>query len=166
MANPWNPWSRCRFPAWTQTWSQTWTQRSISLLLAAVLMLGLSSCGAQGPETRLVKRAIALEFQQAQETLSQQLRTPVPRFKIQRVAIDEQTPLRIEGLSAFRVQGHYDVEVTFPDQRYHQTGNGFDLYLQELGEGQAWQLAIPHLSEAGQQLWETHLLLDPIEGAA
>lgn len=149
------------------TLGSRWAKRLTCLLLAGVLLLGLSGCGAQGPETKLVKRAIALEFEQTQVALSQQLRNPLPQFKIQRLAIDQQRPFPIQGLAGFRVQGHYDVVVTFPDQRYRQTDNAFDVYLQQQTEdGEIWRLAVPVLSEDGSQTWQTYLLFDPLQEPA
>lgn len=141
-------------------------------LILGFALLFLTGCGAKGPKTKLVTRAIALEFAQTQQALSQQLRTPVPTFKIQHVSVSEQTPLRIEGLSAYRIQGQYDAEVKFPGKRYQQAQNIFDVYLQQQPPSQQstktdvirWRLAIPQPDEpdaaTGSQRWKTFPLYD------
>ncbi|NJM58194.1 MAG: hypothetical protein HC857_13190 [Synechococcales cyanobacterium RU_4_20] len=126
----------------------------------------------EGAQDQARDSAIALEFAQTQQALSQQLRTPVPTFKIQHVSVSEQTPLRIEGLSAYRIQGQYDAEVKFPGKRYQQAQNIFDVYLQQQPPSQQstktdvirWRLAIPQIGEpdaaAGSQRWKTFPLYD------
>ena len=139
-----------------------WKRLFATLMLIAALVC-LTSCGKQGPDSKLVKRAIALEFGQAQIELSQQLRTQVPTFKIERVAIAQQTPLRIEGQAAYRIQGQYDASVKFPDQRYRQENNDFDIYLQQQGDTDSWRLAIPQEDTGtANQLWQTYILTDPL----
>ncbi len=149
-------------PVWGQPWQQRLFKRIVAALMLVTALLCLTGCGKQGPDSKLVKRAIALEFGQAQLELSQQLRTKVPTFQIERVAIAEQTPLRIEGQAAYRIQGQYDARVKFPDQRYRQEDNDFDLYLQQQGDTDTWRLAIPQ-EDAGtaSQTWQTYILVDP-----
>ena len=130
-------------------------------------LLCLTGCGKQGPDSKLIKQAIALEFGQAQVELSQQLNTQPPRFKIERVDITKQTPLRIEGEAAVRIQGKYDASIKFPDQRYRQADNDFDLYLQQQGDTDFWRLAIPQPREgAASQPWQTYLLTNSLDNAA
>lgn len=151
------------FP-FAEPWQQRLFKRVVVALMLATLLLCLTGCGKQGPDSKLVKRAIALEFGQAQLELSQQLRTKVPKFKIEKVAIAKQTPLWIEGLAAYRIQGNYDARVKFPDQRYLQENNEFDIYLQQQGDTDNWRLAIPQEDiGTANQTWQTYLLSDPSE---
>jgi hypothetical protein len=141
-----------------------------SVLALSLALLCLTGCGAQGPETKLVRKAIALEFAQTQQALSQQLRTPVPTFKIQHVIVREKTPLRIEGLNAYRMQGQYDADVKFPGRRYQQSDNSFDMYLQQqppLPDTKVtlWRLAVPQKGgDSEPQGWETFALYDAPPG--
>jgi hypothetical protein len=142
-------------------------QRLTAALLLIMALLCLTGCGATGPDSKLVKQAIALEFGQAQLELSQQLRTQLPKFKIERLAIDEKTPLRIEGLPGFRIQGSYDAMVKFPDQRYHQADNPFDIYLQQQGDADNWRLAVPQREDdSSSQDWKTYLIPSKVANAA
>jgi len=135
--------------------------KQIGLVWIAIALLCLTGCGKQGPDNKLVKQAIALEFGQAQVELSQQLRTKVPTFKIERVEVANKMPLRIEGLVAYRIQGQYDASVKFPDQRYRQKNNAFDIYLQQQGDSDNWRLAIPQENMGtASQTWKTYLLFD------
>ena len=154
-------------PISTSLFSQPWQQRLFKRVVAALMLLTallcLTGCGKQGPDSKLVKRAIALEFGQAQLELSQQLRTKVPTFKIERVDIAEQTPLWIEGQAAYRIKGQYDASVKFPDQRYRQENNDFDVYLQQQGDTDTWRLAIPQEDKGtASQVWQTYILTDPL----
>lgn len=145
-------------------WHRRLSQRVLVAVLLAAAMFCLTGCGKQGPDAKLIKRAIALEFGQAQVELSQQLKNQVPKFKIERVEIATQTPLRIEGEAAVRIRGQYDVSIRFPDQRYRQTDNDFDLYLQQQGDTNFWRLAIPQPKEGTvSQPWQTYLLTNPLE---
>ncbi len=138
-------------------------KRIVAALMLVTAIFCLTGCGKQGPDSKLVKRAIALEFGQAQVELSQQLRTKVPTFKIERVAIAQQTQLRIEGQAAYRIQGQYDASVKFPDQRYRQENNDFDVYLQQQGDTDNWRLAIPQEDKGtASQTWQTYILTDPL----
>ena len=151
------------YGVFTQPWQQRLVKRIMAALMLIVAMFCLTGCGKQGPDSKLVKRAIALEFGQAQLELSQQLRTKVPTFRIERVAIAEQTPLRIEGQAAYRIQGQYDASVKFPDQRYRQENNDFDVYLQQQGDTDNWRLAIPQEDiGTANQTWQTYILVDPL----
>ncbi|NJN31198.1 MAG: hypothetical protein HC824_12770 [Synechococcales cyanobacterium RM1_1_8] len=88
-------------------------------------------------------------------------------FQIAQATVETQTPLRIEGLEAFHLQGHYDVKLKFPGKRYRQNNNPFDLYLQQQAEGEVWRLAVPQPIEAGAaQAWKTYLLFDPLGRAS
>lgn len=151
----------------SQLQQQKLLKRIVAGLMLVIALLCLTSCGKQGPDSKLIKQAIALEFGQAQVELSQQLNTQPPKFKIERVDITQQTPLRIEGEAAVRIQGKYDASIKFPDQRYRQTDNDFDLYLQQQGDTDLWRLAIPQPREgAASQPWQTYLLTNTLDSAA
>ncbi len=128
--------------------------------ILAVLLLGLlTACSVGGVPAGLVQRAIALELSQTGQSLGQQLRLPQQQdVTITRLNIQEQTPLRIQGLTAYRVQGTYNLVLNLGDRRVSQQQNPFDLYLQRQPEGKTWRLARPGLSSDNGPTWETQLV--------
>ncbi len=128
-------------------------------LWAIVLAIMLTGCGVLGggPNHQLVERAIALELDQAQQVLSQQLRLNAQPNKlwINRVKVNEQTPLVIQGLQAYRVRGIYDYTIKLPTQQVTQRDNAFEVYLQRQKEGKTWKLARLQANEDGEPAWVT-----------
>ena len=135
-----------------------------SALILGCALLFLTGCGARGPENKIVQKAIALEFQQTQAALSQQLHTVVPKFKIKNIVVAEKEALRLGGLVAYHLQGQYDADVKFPGKRYTQTDYAFDVYLQQLPDGNLWRLAVPQTREDDEgnlsQQWQTYALYE------
>ena len=127
-------------------------------ILAVVLALMLVGCGVVGgPGHRVVERAIELELSQAQQELSQQLRlgSQPTNLTLKRVKITERTPLMIQDLQSFRVQGTYDYTVKLPTQQVTQRQNPFEVYLQRQQEGKTWRVARLQTNEVGEQVWVT-----------
>jgi hypothetical protein len=127
-------------------------------LLTILLVIVLTACSrGPGPAISLVEQAIALELGQAQQELSQQLRLDREPTKLQinRVTINNESPLTIQGLNAYRIQGNYDYTVTLPSRKVTQRNNPFDVYLQRQREGKTWRLAKQVKGEAGQPGWVT-----------
>jgi hypothetical protein len=127
-------------------------------ILAVVLALMLVGCGVVGgPGHRVVERAIELELSQAQQELSQQLRlgSQPTNLALKRVRITERTPLMIQDLQSFRVQGTYDYTVKLPTQQVTQRQNPFEVYLQRQQEGKTWRVARLQTNEVGEQVWVT-----------
>ncbi len=143
-----------------------WAKLFKSALILGCALLFLTGCGARGPENKIVQKAIALEFQQTQEALSQQLHTKVPKFKIKNIVVAEKEALRLGGLVAYHLQGQYDADVKFPGKRYAQTDYSFDVYLQQLPDGNLWRLAVPQArdddSETVGPQWKTYALYEEV----
>jgi hypothetical protein len=127
-------------------------------IFGTVLVLLLTACSSTiaPPTQQLVEQAIALQLNQTQAELSQQLRmAAIPgKIKPDRVTITAQDPVTIEGLSAYRVQGSYDFTVQSP-QRQSRPNNRFELYLQRQKEGKTWRLARLTVDETGDSIWVT-----------
>lgn len=139
----------------------------VRMILVAMLAWLLTACGGQvsGPSSEIVERAIGLQLSQTQQFLSQQLRldSPVfaPKFDIKHVAIVNQQSLVIEKLSAFRVQGTYDLVIKTPQRQIVRTENPFEIYLQRQKEGKTWRLAqFKAESAAIGPRWVTQLISD------
>ena len=136
----------------------------VRLVLIAILLVVLTACGTVGlePNRQLVQRALALEIEQTQQQLSQQLhsfdRNQPPNYEINQVVITQQEPLAILNLPAYHVQGTYNL--TLKSQRQvNQQHNPFELYLQRQKEGKTWRLALPQ--STGKDIaptWRTYLI--------
>lgn len=132
----------------------------VRLIFTVIMLVLLTACGiGLEPSSKIVQRALALQLEQTQQQLSQQLDLKVNSFEINRVAISQQQPLKIQDLPAYHVQGNYNVTLKLPRRRVTQQ-NPFDIYLQRQQEGKTWRLAIPQ--SGGKQTtpnWRTYLIL-------
>jgi hypothetical protein len=117
----------------------------IRIVLAIILVTVLSACGFNGPTQGIVERSIALQLNQTQQQLGQLLYTDAPEspdLTINQVKVAHRDPLTIQGLTAYHLQGTYDLTLNFSDHHVTQRQNSFDLYLQE-AEPKMWRLARP-----------------------
>ncbi len=131
----------------------------VRLIFTAIVLVLLTACGNIGlePSSRLVQRAIALQVEQTQQQLSQQLGLNVLGFEINRVAVTKQEPLMIQSLAAYHVRGTYNVTFKLPKRRVIQQ-NPFDIYLQRQKEGKTWRLALPRMGKEPKFTWITYLI--------
>lgn len=137
----------------------------ISFVLTVMFMGLLTACGTStpplglAPNQELVKKAIALQVSQTQQRLTQQLQSPLPKFEITQVALNQLEPLFIGNLAAYHIRGTYSVKINL-SQRVTQQKNPFDIYLQRQQEGKTWRLAVPQdRSKASQpSYWRTYLI--------
>ncbi len=131
----------------------------VRLIFTAIMLVLLAGCGTGlEPSSKIVQRALALQLEQTQQQLSQQLDLKVNSFEINSVAISQQQPLKIQDLTAYHVQGNYNVTLKLPRRRVTQQ-NPFDIYLQRQKEGKTWRLAIPQSSGKGTSpTWRTYLI--------
>lgn len=132
-------------------------------ILAALLMVLLTSCGFGNPNQAVVEKAIALQISQTQANLGQLLyadTTQPPQFTINRVKIAEQKSLTIEELKGYQVQGTYDLTFTFPDHQVMQRQNPFTVYIQRQADSKTWRWARPQADSADS---EKQWLLEEIE---
>ncbi|MBW4691637.1 MAG: hypothetical protein KME27_07690 [Lyngbya sp. HA4199-MV5] len=130
-------------------------------LWAIVLVIFLTGCGSIGaPSRHLVEQAIVQQLHETQAALNQQLRLTVQPtdLTIKRVLIQAQTPLTIEGLGAYRIQGTYNATIKLPTRQVTEQQNPFDVYLQRQKEGKTWRLARLSTDDDGEPIWITQRL--------
>lgn len=133
----------------------------VRLILTAILLVLLTACGSIGllPTSELVQKAIALELEQTQQKLNQQLDLDFQSFEIKHLSITQEQPLTIENLPAFRVQGSYDLIVKLPKRSLTQPQKPFEVYLQIQQEGKTWRLLLPEKgSKNTQPTWRSYLI--------
>ena len=119
--------------------------------LILVLVLLLNGCSSVEPNKEIVENAIALQTRLLQQQL-QQISKPV----ISHVNVTQKQPLSIDKLTAYRINGTYDLKL--PKQRLSQQKNPFDIYLQRQKEGKTWRLALPKVAKNGVFTWLTYAL--------
>jgi hypothetical protein len=135
----------------------------IRAILAALLMILLTSCGFGNPNQAVVEKAIALQINHAQAELGQLLysdTTQPPQFSINRVKIAEQKKVTIEDLNGYQVQGTYDLTFNFPDRQVTQRKNPFTVYLQHQPDSKTWRWARP---QADNTAAETQWAIEELE---
>lgn len=131
----------------------------VRLIFTAIMLVLLTACGTGlEPSSKIVQRALALQLEQTQQQLSQQLDLKINSFEISRVTISQQQRQKIQELPAYHVQGNYNVTLKLPKRRVTQQ-NPFDIYLQRQKEGKTWRLAIPQFSGKGTSpTWRSYLI--------
>ena len=126
-------------------------------VLPVLLVLCLTACGlSDEPSKSLVRSAIALQLNQTQQELVQQLAaygrpankplTLSREFSLGRVKIGQQDRLVVADLPTYRVRGTYDLTLSLPKRAVKQEDNDFEVYLQRQQEGKTWRLLRPDAS--------------------
>lgn len=136
-------------------------QKAIVRVLTVMLLVLLSACGTNTiePSSQIVQRGLALQLEQTQQQLSQQLGLDTKGFKIKRVEITQQEPFRIQNLPAYHIRGTYDLTMQLPTRQVNQQHNPFEIYLQRQKEGKTWRLALPKFSgNDTKPAWFTYLI--------
>ncbi|MDP5017790.1 hypothetical protein FJR11_04055 [Anabaena sp. UHCC 0187] len=134
----------------------------IKWIFTTILIICLTACSSIAllPTPELVQKAIALQLEQTQQQLNQQLDLNFQKFNIQRISITQEQPLTIENLPAYRVQGNYDFTVKLPKRSFKQVQKHFEVYLQIQKEGKSWRLLIPEKNRQDpQSKWHSYLIL-------
>ena len=134
----------------------------IRFVFTAILLILVTACTSLAllPTPELVQKAIAIQLEQTQQQLNQQLDLNFQKFNIQRISITQQQPLTIENLPAYRVQGNYDFTVKLPKRSFQQLEKPFEVYLQIQKEGKSWRLLIPEKNRQNpQSKWQSYLIL-------
>jgi hypothetical protein len=134
----------------------------IKWIFTSILIICLTACTSLAllPTPELVQKAIALQLEQTQQQLNQQLDLNFQKFNIQRISITQEQPLTIENLPAYRVQGNYDFTVKLPKRSFKQVQKPFEVYLQIQKEGKSWRLLIPEKNRQNpQSKWQSYLIL-------
>jgi len=131
-------------------------------IFISILIICLTACTSLAllPTPELVQKAIALQLEQTQQQLNQQLDLNFQKFNIQRISITQEQPLTIENLPAYRVQGNYDFTVKLPKRSFKQVQKPFEVYLQIQKEGKSWRLLVPEKNrQDSQSKWHSYLIL-------
>ncbi|WP_224086796.1 hypothetical protein [Nostoc sp. MS1] len=131
------------------------------LFFTAVLLILLVGCNNIGllPTSELVQKAIALQLEQTQQQLNQQLDLNFQGFKIQHLKIRQEQPLTIQNLPTFRVLGTYDLTFQLPKRQLTKLQQPFDVYLQIQQEGKTWRLLLPDKgSKDTEKVWRSYLI--------
>lgn len=154
---------------------KTWGIKAIVSAIAIAIVVGLlSGCSVTlsltgfQPTRDLVQRAIALQLTQNQEQLRQHLNRYIepggqmPTYRIDRVEIWQEEPLKIKELLSYRVRGTYNLTIQLPEKRVTERKNNFELYLQRQQEGKTWRLAKPVTTDkTDEKVWATFLIKPP-----
>ncbi|MBD2250698.1 hypothetical protein [Nostoc parmelioides] len=133
----------------------------VRFFFTAVLLLLLVGCNNIGllPTSELVQRAVALQLEQTQEKLNQQLDLNFQGFEIKRLKIRQEQPLTIQNLPAFRVLGTYDLTFQLPKRQLTKLQQPFDVYLQIQQEGKTWRLLLPDKTgKDTEPVWRSYLI--------
>jgi hypothetical protein len=134
----------------------------IRFVFTVILLILVTACTSLAllPTPELVQKAIAIQLEQTQQQLNQQLDLNFQKFNIQRISITQQQPLTIENLPAYRVQGNYDFTVKLAKRSFQQLKKPFEVYLQIQKEGKSWRLLIPEKNRQNlQSKWQSYLIL-------
>ena len=134
----------------------------VRLFVTVILLALLTACGSIGllPTTQLVQKAIAFQVEQTQQQLNQKLDLDFQGFEIKRLKIQQEQPLTIKNLPAFRVRGTYDLILNLPKRQLTQLQQPFEIYLQIQQEGKSWRLLVPAKdSPDSPKTWRSYLIL-------
>lgn len=111
------------------------------------------------PSGKLVRSAIAIQVNQTQEQLAEQLNNSSPKLAIEHLRINQQEPLKIHNLLTYHVRGTYDLTIQQQDNRVTEQKKPFDVYLQRQIEGKTWRLLLPQSTEKNAKpTWLTYLV--------
>lgn len=131
----------------------------LRVIAGLLLILHLTACSVSNLSRSTLEKAITLQLQYTQQELSQQLGLAEPDFRVQRIQVSQQMPLRIDRLPGYRVEGNYDITLQFPHHKIVQRDNPFVVYLQQQVKGQTWRLFIPEAGDRDdEQIWTSYLV--------
>ncbi|WP_169217038.1 hypothetical protein [Brasilonema sp. UFV-L1] len=133
----------------------------VRLIFSLILLWLLTACTTSvlAPTSQLVEKAIAFELEQTQQQLNQQLDLDIQGFEIHRLSMTQQTPLTIENLPTYRIQGTYNLTFKLPKRRLTQAQKPFEVYLQLQTEGKTWRLLVPEGSDKdSKSVWHSYFL--------
>ncbi|OUC13393.1 MAG: hypothetical protein B0A82_17925 [Alkalinema sp. CACIAM 70d] len=135
--------------------------RSVVFGLCLCFLCILTACSPAThlPSPDLIERAISLQVERTQATLSQQLQLPAPtrsKIQVRQIEVQSQIPLLIEQRPAYHLRGTYELTLKQAGHTLHQPHNPFDLYLQQRPEEKTWHFAEP--SPENPNRWTTRAL--------
>lgn len=121
--------------------------RLVGCLIGILMIVGLTGCGdGNAPPQSVVAQAVALQAQQAQYELWQQLShppEPAPELQIWRVKVRRSRPVKVADILAYELTGTYQSKIRYvrrPPLKQSQVP--FAVVLQTISdaEGTHWQL--------------------------
>jgi hypothetical protein len=127
-----------------------------------IIILLLSSCGWRTPPIELapngeiVKRAIALQLSQTEQTLARQLSLNAPEIDLSNIRVQKLQPLFVAKLPTYHLQGKYNLKLKLTRRQITQNNNSFDVYLQRQAEGKTWRLL--KKDDRPRSLWSSYLI--------
>ncbi len=134
-------------------------------IVTAFFILLLTACGTTTPPTELapsgeiVEKAIALQLEQTEDSLSQQLNTNTPKLGIANINVKNLESIYIAKLPAYHLQGTYNLTMKFSRQEVKLKNNPFEIYLQRQAEGKTWRLLRKKLTDDDNKFeWLTYLI--------
>lgn len=92
------------------------------------------------PKVEIVQKAIALRWQQTEQSLAQQLNASLPEIEISKIRVQKTKPLFIDKLPTYHLEGKYNLKLKLPHRQIKQVNNSFDIYLQRQEEENTWRL--------------------------
>ncbi|MDJ0701856.1 MAG: hypothetical protein QNJ46_01130 [Leptolyngbyaceae cyanobacterium MO_188.B28] len=139
----------------------------LRIALGILLAICLSACGlvGGGPPKAVVESAIALQFSQTQQEISQLLTPKGNRkstFTVSQVKVNRQTPMAIQNAPAYRVEGTFHLKLNLRTRRVSDQTTPFEVYLQPQPDGQTWRLARPLANQKDDESgWTTYPIESP-----
>jgi hypothetical protein len=134
-------------------------------ILAVIFIVLLTACSATTPPTELapdgaiVEKAIALQLEQTQAGLSQQLNLTTPKLTISNINVSKLEPIFIAELPAYHLIGTYNLTMKFARQEVKLKNDPFEIYLQRQAEGKTWRLLRQKVTDLGNQIeWLSYLI--------
>jgi hypothetical protein len=118
----------------------------LSLVIIIVFTIFLQGCGAPtppltyAPDGTIIAKAIALQIEQTQKSLSDRLTTSLPETEISKINVAQLEPLYLGKLPAYHLKGSYRLTLKLSDKKTEQQDNEFDIYVQRQIEGKTWRL--------------------------
>ncbi|MGI0494386.1 hypothetical protein ACN4EG_21590 [Alkalinema pantanalense CENA528] len=150
-----------RLLAMSRQWLSRFQQQLLQWLVFSLCLWILTACShaANLPTQDLLERAISLQVERIQATLSQQLQLPAPtrsKIQVRQIEVQSQIPLLIEQRPAYHLRGTYDLIIKQSGHTLHQPHNPFDVYLQQRPEEKTWHFAEPSAEDPNR--WTTRAL--------
>jgi hypothetical protein len=140
-------------------------QKLLPKILATIFIVLLTACSTSAPPTELapggeiVEKAIALQLQQTNNGLSQQLELNPPELTISNINVKKLEPIFIAELPAYHLLVTYNLSIKFPRQKVQLKNDPFEIYLQRQSEGKTWRLLRKKITDTNQKIeWLSYLI--------
>ena len=131
----------------------------LACLIACLTLIGLTSCRgmAAAPPQEIVAQAVAVQAQDNQTTLWQQLSLQTeatPSLSVNQVKVRQTRPVEVAATLAYEVTGTYQYKIRYPNRRQiKQSQVPFTVVLQAIPETEDWQLLRMEKDAEGDRAW-------------